>query len=87
MGRVDLTNLYKAVNDYSECYADLLRKYESGWNDPVHESYSQYNAQMKSFCDELDQVLCSTKKINDSLDGYNQLVERAESLINEVDSL
>lgn len=87
MKTVDISQIKRVSLDYRKMSEDLTQNHNGSWEDSVHDSFVNYNKQIKSSSETISKIYDSTNKIADSSFDNQELISKANSVLNEVKSL
>ncbi len=85
MGDVD-KRLDPIRQGYEELNIRLKQSYTGDWNDHVHDSFEQYNSQIKTISNDISSILGEVVALSIETYGEETLVQDAEDVIAEVEN-
>lgn len=87
MKTVDISQIKRGSLDYQKMSSDLAQNHKGPWEDSVHDSFVNYNKQVKSSSEIISKIYDSTNDIANSSFDNQELISKANSVLNEVKSL
>ncbi len=87
MKSVDISQVKKVSLDYRNMSADLIKNHKGLWDDPVHETFVNYNKQIKASSENVSIIFDSTSDIAKSSFDNQNLISKADKVLSEVNSL
>ena len=87
MKDIDLAALSKLSDDYKQLSDTLKKKYNCSWNDSVHESFRAFTTSVESTSEDLIRINGSVNTTMDKSLNVDNLKNRVDSLVNEVNAV
>lgn len=83
----DISHIKKVSDDYQRLSSNLSQKYKGQWDDPIHDSFVNYNKQVADSSEFITMVFDSVKNIAESLTDNKDLIADANEVLSEAESL
>ncbi len=87
MKSFDISRIEKVSLEYQNMSADLIRNHKGLWDDPVHDSFVEYNKQIKSSSENISKIYASTNEVANTSFNNQELIAKANSVLSEVKAL
>ena len=84
---IDISQINKVSLEYQKMSADLIQNHKGLWDDPVHDSFVEYNKQIKSSNENISKIYDSTNDVASTAFNNQELISKADSVLNEVKAL
>lgn len=84
---IPVAQIKKVADNYRELSERLSRDYKGQWDDPVHDSFGEYNRKVNNTTDTIMDIFKSTQNIADSSLDNNDIISKADKVMNEVNSV
>lgn len=87
MKSIDISQIKKVNLDFQNMSADLIQSHKGQWDDPVHDSFADFNKQIKTSSETVSKIYNSTNDIANASFDNQDLISKADSVLHEVNAL